>query len=326
MSYSVWYPTIQFTCRIYDSKTGETTWKSLNVSNFNTPGSGKDKRSCKSDEFSITHKSPGSNEKWAESYQITANLDKDVQIFLDVGRPASAPGFKIGNDEKGGYSYFGPDTKNPEGYVIHRFWPRFEASGHVVLHGQMKTLNGNGVFIHAIQGMRPNLVAARWNFMQFQNKEQGVSAIQMEFTTTDSHGHKGAGSGAVSVNMGALVVDNKLVLVTAHSNWPGQDSSLVCKASHHSLENDPDTGYDKPSELSFEWAGPSVGSEKGSTYTAKVSVDVGSVASPKGLIEKVDVLAEIPYVLKMAVNYVAGTKPFIYQVCISPSILCLQTS
>jgi hypothetical protein len=28
----------------------------------------------------------------------------------------------------------------------------------------------------------------------------------------------------------------------------------------------------------------------------------------------VDVLAEIPYVIKTMVNYVAGTKPYIYQV------------
>ena len=32
------------------------------------------------------------------------------------------------------------------------------------------------------------------------------------------------------------------------------------------------------------------------------------------MIEKVDVLAEIPYVIKTMVNYVAGTKPYIYQV------------
>jgi hypothetical protein len=41
--------------------------------------------------------------------------------------------------------------------------------------------------------------------------------------------------------------------------------------------------------------------------------------APKGLIEKVDVLAEIPYVIKSVVNYVAGTKPYIYQVRDKPS-------
>ncbi len=32
-----------------------------------------------------------------------------------------------------------------------------------------------------------------------------------------------------------------------------------------------------------------------------------------GLVDKVDVLAEIPYMVRKLVNYVAGTKPYIYQ-------------
>ena len=47
---------------------------------------------------------------------------------------------------------------------------------------------------------------------------------------------------------------------------------------------------------------------------AKLEVDLGDNENPKGLIEKVDVLAEIPYVIKMAVSYVAATKPYVYQV------------
>lgn len=36
-SCSVWYPTIQFTCKIFNPNTKERTWKSVNVSNFVTP-------------------------------------------------------------------------------------------------------------------------------------------------------------------------------------------------------------------------------------------------------------------------------------------------
>ena len=310
----VWYPTIQFTFKYHNPKTGKTVWKSINVNNC-APAS-NNRRSIKSDEFSITHKSsPGS--EYPESYSISANIDKEVQVFLDIKRPATVPGFKVGSDEKGGYSYFGPDSKNPEGYVIHRFWPRFECEGHLVLNGGMQPVKGPGMFVHAIQGMRPNLVASRWNFANFQSSEQGgVSAIQMDFTTLDTHGPKGAGSGPVVVSVGSLVVGNKLVAVTSASKAPGQESAssaVVSKATHLKTEVDPDTGYLKPAEILYEWAAPSIASP-GETYTAKLPMPVGSVASPKGLIDKVDVLAEIPYVLKVAVNYVAGTKPYIYQV------------
>ena len=42
----------------------------------------------------------------------------------------------------------------------------------------------------------------------------------------------------------------------------------------------------------------------------KLGIDLGQ----GGLIEKVDVLAEIPYVIRKALAAVTGTKPYIYQV------------
>jgi len=313
----LWYPTIQFTCKIHDSKTGETTWKSINVTNFVTPPPNLDKRSSKGDQFSITHKiDPGPD--YPESYIIVANLAADLQLSLEVKRPASIPGYKAGNGPKGGYSYFGPEIANPEGYVVHRFWPRFVASGHIINKGKANSIEGPGMFVHAIQGMRPNLVATRWNFAHFQSPEAGgVSAIQMEFTTCDTHGPKGAGSGGVTANVGSIVVGGKLVAVTAETKWrleePKEDADLISRTTHLNPVHDPDTDYHKPSGILFQWAGPSLVKDAAGTVKGTVKVDLGDLNAPKGLIEKVDVLAEIPYVLKVAVNYVAGTKPYIYQ-------------
>ncbi|PFH52999.1 hypothetical protein AMATHDRAFT_73812 [Amanita thiersii Skay4041] len=313
----LWYPTIQFTCKIHNSKTGETTWKSINVTNFVTPPPGLDKRSSKGDQFSITYKSkPGT--QYPESYMIFANLAEDLQVSLEVQRPAETVGYKIGNGAQGGFSYFGPDIEKPEGYVVHRFWPRYVSSGHIINNGKAETVQGPGMFVHAIQGMRPNLVASRWNFAHFQSSQfGGVSAIQMEFKTLDTHGPKGAGSGGVVVNVGSLVVGGKLVCVTAESKSPEEeqqaDAEVVSRASHLNPERDPDTDYDKPNELLFQWTGPSLIKEAAGVVKGEMRIDVGGVEAPRGLIEKVDVLAEIPYVLKMAVNYVAGTKPYIYQ-------------
>jgi len=119
----------------------------------------------------------------------------------------------------------------------------------------------------------------------------------------------------VVVNVGSLVVGDKLAAVTAETKWPGEKStsSVVSQTTHLKPEQDPDTSYRKPTGIVFDWKAPSIISDAPGTIEARLQLDLGSVAEPKGLIEKVDVLAEIPYVLKVAVNYVAGTKPYIYQ-------------
>lgn len=317
MACSVWYPTIQFTCKIANPGKGEKTWKSVNVSNFVTPPPGYDKRSSKADEFSILYKSHPDNAEFPESYTIRANLGLDLQISLEVQRPAAIPGWKLGKGPQGGFSYFGTNPKSADGYVIHRFWPRFKAAGHIIRSGQAEPVEGFGTFIHAIQGMRPNLVASAWNFATFQSNDLGgVSAVQMEFTTQPANGKHGAGSGGAVVNIGSLVIGDKLACITAETKWPGEESTgpVISRATHINPEIDPDTSYGKPKEILYEWKAPSILPDAPGTVEAKLSASVGSVDSPQGLVEKVDVLAEIPYVLKVAVNYVAGTKPFIYQV------------
>ncbi|TFK47774.1 survival factor 1 [Heliocybe sulcata] len=314
-SVGVWYPTIQLTSKLYNPASKEKIWRSVNVSNFVSPPPGLDKRSSKSDQFTITHKTYAGSD-YPESYTINANLSDDLQISLEIKRPASMPGFKVGKGPKGGYSYFGADTEKPEGYVIHRFWPRNVGSGHIIHKGQATPIHGPGMFVHAIQGMRPNLVASRWNFANFQSEEHdGVSAILMDFTTTDAYGRKGAGSGFVTVSVGSLVVGGKLALVTTETKWPDEPlpeaGNVMSRAVHLKPAHDPDTGYDAPTEIVYRWAGPSIGSE--GPVDATLQVPLGDPSSYNGLIEKVDVLAEIPYVLKTVVNYVAGTKPYIYQ-------------
>ncbi|KAL0954562.1 hypothetical protein HGRIS_003522 [Hohenbuehelia grisea] len=316
-SVGLWYPQIQFTCKVFNPKTGEHIWKSVNVSNFVTPPPGLDKRSSKSDQFSITYKAASPDSDFPESYTINANLGQDLQIALVTSRPAAAHGFKLGKGPQGGYSYFGPDKEKPEGYVVHRFWPRYQASGHVIVNGAAREISGPGMFVHAIQGMRPDVVAQAWNFAHFQsNALGGVSAIQMEFTTQPSHGRNGAGSGGVVVNVGSILLGGQLASVTAETRWPDDkaaEGSVVSRAQHLNPEKDPDTSYGKPSEILYTWKAPSIVADAPGEVSGELKVDLGSVQAPKGLIEKVDVLGEIPYVAKMAVNYVAGTKPFIYQ-------------
>jgi hypothetical protein len=139
----------------------------------------------------------------------------------------------------------------------------------------------------------------------------------MEFTTIEKYGRRGATSGGVVTNIGSLVVGDKLAAVTAETHWPdeelGAGAAVKSRASHLKPELDAETGYNVPRELLFEWAGPSLLPESPGAYAATLHVDVGDCAHPKGLVEKVDFMAEIPRMIKVAVNYVSGTKPYIYQ-------------
>lgn len=198
----------------------------------------------------------------------------------------------------------------------------------LILKGKAIEAKGPGMFVHAVQGMRPNLVASRWNFAHFVTPSHGgVSAIQMEFTTIDAYGRKGTGSGFVSVNVGSLVLAGKLVAVTAETKLPGEtqpdQAEVISRGLHARTSKDPDTGYDAPTEFIFRWSAPSILPSAKGQLDASLRLEVGPPNEYKGLIEKVDVLAEIPYVIKTMVNYVAGTKPYIYQV---RSFICRSLS
>ncbi|CAE6505907.1 unnamed protein product [Rhizoctonia solani] len=305
----LWYPQIKFACRIFNPKTKDTTWKCINITNFVTPPTSKDKRSCKSDQFTIIHGS-GTGE-FAEQYTIKAKLDDDLELVLTISRPINANGFKVGRGE----SFFGIDVSKPEGYVGHRFWPRTKCAGHIIKSGQAIEANGVGMFVRMIQGMRPNLVAARWNFANFQSQEEDVSAIQMEFTTIQAYGREGAGSGGVSVNIGGLIVAGKLVAVTGETVWSGErpeaNAPVQSRAIHLECMHDPETGHKQPSQIRYIWQAPVIGDTE--PIKAEILADVGTPDAPKGLVAKVDILAEIPAALRLVVNYVANTKPYIYQ-------------
>ncbi|KZT52234.1 oxidative stress survival, Svf1-like protein [Calocera cornea HHB12733] len=325
-SVGLWSPTVQFTCKVYDPASGEQTWKSTNVSKFVTPppASGSrtyDKRSCQSEKFRVVHTPATATHP--EQYRVDATPDNGVQVSLTVERPNDIPGCKIGKGPRGGYSYFGP-VDRPDGFVVHRFWPRTTCSGVVMVNGTAYDAKGQGMFVHAIQGMRPNLVAERWNFGHFLSRDGdalgGVSAIMMEFTTTEAYGRRKAEgdkiAGEVKVNVGCVVVGGKLVLCTGETQWAdekeGDKTGVVSRAEHTRTALDKDTGYKAPEAIEWTWKGPALGGEEGEV-TARISSDFGNVAKPNGLLEKVDVLGEIPSMIKSVVKYAAGVAAFIYQ-------------
>lgn len=324
---SVWFPTIQFVVHVFNPHTKERIWSSTNVSNFAPQG---DKISSKSDEFTITHNGSPTEPGVAESYTISARPNKDVQVSVTVSRSADAPGWRLGRAAHGGRSYFGKSPESPDGYVVHRFWPRTHAKGVILHKGTAVDVDGPGMLVHAIQGMRPDRVAARWNFNHFQSADHGgVSAIQMEFTTTKNYGVAGSGAGHVRVNIGSIVVGGKLVAVTGETRLPGEDKpegDLVSRCEHVATAKDAENGYQAPTKLAFSWRGPSL-VHSGESVDARLQLDIGQPDAMNGLIEKVDFLKEVPGPIKTIITAAAGLKPIIYQVRLLVQVgLCSLTT
>lgn len=97
----------------------------------------------------------------------------------------------------------------------------------------------------------------------------------------------------------------------AKGNEPAKPYPVLSKdvvvAEHLNSALDAETGYMAPHGLSFKWEGDRVDGQ-GQASASVTNQDVMS-----GLIEKVDVLAEMPKVIRKGLAAVTGTKPFIFQ-------------
>ena len=91
-----------------------------------------------------------------KSYTIKSTFNK--QGIVDLKFTQTAPGFVVGKD---GTSYFGTDPKNPWGKMHHKFWPTCQVEGHILTQSGPVNFKGRGLFIHALQGMKPHF-AGMW--------------------------------------------------------------------------------------------------------------------------------------------------------------------
>ncbi|CAJ0650206.1 11530_t:CDS:2 [Entrophospora sp. SA101] len=150
------------------------------------------------------------------------------------------------------------------GFVEHKFWPKGIVNGTFVVDGRKFDVSGTGLFVHAIQGMRPHLIASKWNFINFQSD---ISSLSMcEFEATPYYG-------GVKVNQGSLMLNDKLIGV-----------SIDNKAEFVETELDLDTGYNIPKKINYVWEGRTL--EGGEDYTVTIEI------MPTILMDKIDVLNE----------------------------------
>ncbi|KAG0041010.1 putative cell survival pathways protein [Podila clonocystis] len=212
--------------------------------------------------------------------KFTVSVTNPPDLIVSLTFERTAKGYKVGE----GKSFFG------DGYVSHKFWPAGKVSGMMIVDGKAHDMAGEGTFVHAIQGMRPHLVASKWSYVDFSgnNAETAHKAklSLIQFTTPEYYG-------SATVTQGSLVFDGQLISVAVEN-----------KTDFVATEFDEETGYNPPTEVNYIWEGKTL--EGGKKFKAVLNV------KPKGLCQKVDLLAEIPWALRKIVSTFVA-KPIIYQ-------------
>lgn len=212
-------------------------------------------------------------------YTLKSNVTPESVVELTVTR--LVPGVVFGKD---GTTLYGDDVENPWGSMRHLFWPRCSVTGSVKLKNDIVAIDGYTMFVMALQGMKPHHAAKSWNFLNFQS--ESFSAVQMEFTTPISYA-------TTKVNVAILASNDKIISTSINNEVVHEDAELD------------DVGWSVPKAISFKFF------EKDET-TPVIAEVKGNLSN---LIERVDVMAEIPQFVKNIVSGVAGTRPYIYQFC-----------
>ncbi|KAJ6259322.1 hypothetical protein Dda_6222 [Drechslerella dactyloides] len=273
--YSVVIPgvktTAQFNIKLFDPKNpDDKTWSSTPLNN---PSFHSSNTSFYADNVAVILSEDGG------FYTIKSQADPDV--FCNLTFTRLSPGFMAGKD---GRTTYGKDHSQPWGEIWHKFWPRCKVEGMFVIKGKTVDVGGQGLFIHAMQNMKPHHAAARWNFANFQGPT--TSAIMMEFTTPPSYG-------TTRVAVGGLAKDGQII-----------SGTLDNTAEHVKAENDPEAQWPEPKDIKFTWKGKD---KDGKEVVGVIEKSWG----PR--MDRVDVMGEVPDFVKKIASAAAGTRPYIYQ-------------
>ncbi|KAJ1940495.1 putative cell survival pathways protein [Linderina macrospora] len=197
----------------------------------------------------------------------------------------TADGYKIGD----GKNHIG------DGTAAHYFYPAGTVTADCEIHGKKFKASGVGLFIHAHSGnIMPYNVGAEWNMSFFtgqrSDKLDGPRDTDtfhvLQYTTPES-------VGAVNCSQAGLTRDGKLHAVF----WENQ-------IEFHERHKDPNgSGYKIPDRVKITSVGKTVDGK-----TVKATFD----ARPSKRLHDIDVLGEMPFVIKRLVQALI-TKPFIFE-------------
>lgn len=325
----------QFTFRIFNShKPAELNlWTSTKLENFRIEGPN----------FYAENLSVELNDDNNE-YHFKSTVNERSKVDLYITR--LTPGCKVGEDPS---TYYGDNVEEPWGRMRHVFWPRNSIRGTIdikkvplqhaeteeeekeqeqeqkqqeeqqeeqqqeqeaeeveaeeeILEEETITFTEDdpaySMFVMAFQGMKPHHAAKAWNFLYFHSKEH--SAVLMEFTTPKSYAN-------TKVTIGILTTDTDIISVTIDDDVKHLDREIDS------------VGWNVPKAISVDYDGFSskLTDEEVEKCNGVFDEEQKITAKLQGpldnLVERIDVMNEIPNFIKTIVSGVAGTKPYIYQ-------------
>lgn len=172
----------------------------------------------------------------------------------------------------------------------HVFVPQATCSGSIQIsdNNTASTLaldKSPGLFIGAIQGLNPSKAARSWNFACFQSPEMG--AVCMEYTTTASYG-------STTVTVGGVSRSGVTEAVYASSSPDAQNHVTFLDTAL-----DQQNGLSYPTAISIPLSGP------------QSCLQLG----PLRMVNKYDILGELPGIIRKVVQNIAGVNPYLYQYC-----------
>ncbi|KAI9222250.1 oxidative stress survival, Svf1-like protein [Blastocladiella britannica] len=174
-----------------------------------------------------------------------------------------------------------PGAAKPDGFLAQTFGLRAQATGVIMAGGVATDAAGAATIVHQHQGVAPHKIGAQWNFFTFASPSVAVTTIS---GTSPMSTYKGERYGTMAV----------------HLRDQGSFVANAVSVTFPTTNVDAATGYAVPTTFVL-----TATLNNGHTVEASGSLDFAAV-------NRVDVLGELPWLLRKAVQLLVS-KPFVYQ-------------
>ncbi|KAJ1901505.1 putative cell survival pathways protein [Kickxella alabastrina] len=223
---------------------------------------------------------------------------RDLKVKYTAGKQRNAKGVAASFEfVRKGDGYKIGDGKNHigEGTAEHYFYPTGDIKVEGEINGEAFQSQGVGMFIHAHSGnIMPFNVGAEWNTVFFAGKREGAPAEASERDTFHILQYETPASfGSACCSNAGLTEAGSLKAVFWDTTVEHMDM----------VKDENGSGYSIPKRILF--------TSKGKTTDGK-PVTVTFDAQPKTRLHDIDVLHEMPYVVRRLVQALI-TKPYIFE-------------
>lgn len=265
------------------------------------------------DPKNVSKKITGEEEEGDDDTQHTtfiANLkikinDPSKGLMMDL-RCSLGEGFKISPD---GCSFYldksTPDEQSTiinnvhsfelkHRYMRHQFHPVSQIFGIIKYNNGakkkpqlLKLQHIPMIYLDAVQGILPNKAAKRWNFLYFQSKNYKILAI--EYLTIPKFD-------STKVTIWSICEKDEIKYIGSDIN----NDNII---KFNSVEKDKENGWEYPTEMTFNF------SDNNNNEITPFHVE------KLNLVNRYDILGELPSIVKSLAKSIANIKPYLYQYC-----------